>query len=195
VIRRFAVKPEIIDYMRDTDLRFITQLDILKEEAIFIAKGLKESYSELTETHNSSYDVKVEFSNSVSISTGNKYISRPYKFVFNIVTNKDKLDEVTINTVVKFGTRTVMKFDLKWYSKKRFSVEIHTEMHNYDEITEEIAMGYITRHYDYVLISNSPKISKSVTKLLDTHGVTVYTGVSESKFQRLLSKLSKKVNE
>jgi hypothetical protein len=52
-------------------------------------------------------------------------------------------------------------------------------------------MGYITRHYDYVLISNSPKISKSVTKLLNSHDVTIYTGVSESKLQRLLAKLSK----
>ena len=189
------MKPEIIDYIRDTDLRFITQLDILKEEAIFIAKGLKESYTELTDTHKSSYDVKVEFNNTISNSVGNKYISRPYKFIFHVVTDKDKLDDVTINTDVKFGTRVVLRFDLKWYSKKRFSVEIHTEVNRYDEITEDIAMGYITRHYDYVLISNSPKISKSVTKLLDTHGVTVYTGVSESKLQRLLSKLSKKVNE
>jgi len=189
------VKPEIIDYMRDTDLRFITQLDILKEEAIFIAKGLKESYSELTETHNSSYDVKVEFSNSVSSSTGNKYISRPYKFIFHVVTDKDKLDDVTIKTDVKFGNKVVMRFDLKWYYKKRFSVEIHTEVNKYIEITEEIAMSYISRHYDYVLIFNSPRISKSVSKLLSSHGVTVYTAVSEGKLQRLLSKLSKKDNE
>ena len=195
MIRRFAVKPEIIDYMRDTDLRFITQLDILKEEAIFIAKGLKESYSELTETHNSSYDVKVEFSNSVSSSTGNKYISRPYKFIFHVVTDKDKLDDVTIKTDVKFGNKVVMRFDLKWYYKKRFSVEIHTEVNKYIEITEEIAMSYISRHYDYVLIFNSPRISKSVSKLLSSHGVTVYTAVSEGKLQRLLSKLSKKDNE
>jgi hypothetical protein len=189
------LKPEIIDYIRDTDLRFITQLDILKEEAIFIAKGLKESYTELTETHKSSYDVKVEFNNTISNSVGNKYISRPYKFIFHVVTDKDNLDDVTIKTDVKFGTKVVMRFDLKWYYKKRFSVEIHTEVNKYIEITEEIAMGYISKHYDYVLIFNSPRISKSVSKLLSSHGVTVYTAVSESKLQRLLSKLSKKDNE
>lgn len=186
------MKPEIVDYVYDADYQFRTQMEILKEEAIFIAKGLKDTYSELTETHKSSYDVKTEIASTVNKFYGNKYISRPYKFIFHITTNKDKLDSVIIKTTIKFESKTVMKFDLKWYSKKKFSVAIHTEMNQYDEITEEIAMDYITKHYDYVLIFNNPKISKNVTKLLNTHDVTVYTGVSEVRLQKLLAKLSKR---
>lgn len=187
------MKPEIIDYIRDVDLQFRTQMDILKEEAIYIAKQLKETYTELTVSHKSNYDVKVEITSTVNNSYGNKYISRPYKFTYHIITDKNNVDDVVIGTIVKSGTKVVMKFDLKWCSEKRFSVEIHTEMNNYEEITEKIALEYIQRGYDYVLIFNNPRISKSVSKLLSAHDVNVYTGVSESKLQRLLAKLSKKV--
>lgn len=181
------MKPEIVDYICDCELKFRTQIDMLKDEAIVVAKDLKETYGELTAMNKTSYDMKIE----VDSVRGNKNISRAYKFLYHIHTYKTDLNSVLINTTVKIGTKVVLKFDLKWNPKRPFSARIHTEMNNYDEITEEIARKYIEENYDYVLIFNNPKISRAATKILNAHEVSLYTGVSEEKLQNLLSKLSK----
>ena len=181
------MKPEIVYYVYDCELKFRLQMDTLKDEAIMIAKDLKETYSELTAMNKTSYEMNIEF-DSVC---GNKNISRAYKFLYHIHTYKDDLDKVLITTIIKVGLKTVTKFDLKWTPKRPFSARIHTEMNNYDEITEQIARDYVEENYDYVLIFNNPKISRAATKILNAHDVAVYTGVSEEKLQKLLSKLSK----
>lgn len=184
------MKPDIVDYIYDCDLKFRNQAEILKGEAIEIAKGLKDTYIELTKSNKTSYDMKTEFDSVY----GNKNVTRMYKFFFRIHTDKDEPSYVVINTIIKVGFKTIMKFDIRW-GVKRFSAKIHTEMKYYDEITEEIAKRYIKEEYDYVLIFNSPKISRKITKLLTSNDVIVYTGVSEEKLQKLLSKLSKQIKE